>query len=82
MPDKPIKELLTDVIEKANQIHQGLYGVAGTDDKGMSGDLKELVKQVTSANGKRAKLEIKYWCLIGFLGGTGLLEGFEIIDIF
>jgi hypothetical protein len=60
MTDDQINELF----KKVNQIHQGLYGVAGTEEKGMLGDFKELCKagenretRLTVVEGKVTNLE-------------------------
>lgn len=64
------------------EVHQGLFGVEGTDDKGMIGDFKGLEKHVRergqNVNGEFAvvhnritKLSTKVWLIIGLLGSSG-----------
>lgn len=64
------------------EVHQGLFGVEGTDDKGMVGDFKDLrihVKErglnvngrIDEVHNRITKLSTKVWLIIGLLGSSG-----------
>ena len=57
------------------EVHQGIWGVKGTEDKGLMGDFKELKEAVKEQNGRHHKLSKKVNILIGALVGSGLLTG-------
>ncbi len=63
------------------EVHQGMYGVEGTDDKGLVGDLKELVKEARIQNGRVSKNSRRINIIVGVLIGTGILTGLEAADI-
>lgn len=58
----------------AQETHQALLGIPGTDDKGLVGDVKEIKTQLNSLNGRVRKNErdITYGkALLGLSGGIG-----------
>ncbi len=61
------------------EIWQGMYGVDGTEDKGLIGDFKELrvdygeFKKFT--NGRLNKMSTRFKILVSFLIGSGVLGG-------
>ncbi len=70
--------------QKLQEVHQGIFGVLGTDDKGLIGDIREIKNSVCETNGKVRKLTIRFWFLLGLIIGTGVLTlsnslGFMII---
>ena len=78
MPDKPNKQLI-------QELHQGIYGGPGTEDMGMIGDVKELVKTIKDQNTRVRKNEVKIskiWGIligVGVIGGTGLGLGIKTL---
>lgn len=75
MPDKTEKELI-------QELHQGVYGIPGTEEKGLIGDVKDLIGVIQIQNGRIGKNEqhiSRIWGIligVGAVGGTGL--GFGI----
>ena len=45
----------TKIEQKVNEMHTVMLGVPGTEEKGLAGDLKELVIQVKGINGSVKK---------------------------
>ena len=78
--DKTQKELL-------QELHQGVYGIKDTIEKGLLGDVKELVIQVKLQNDRIRKNErriYKMWGVligVGFAAGTGVGLGLRILGI-
>ncbi len=68
MADKSNKQLI-------QELHQGIYGVPGTEDKGMIGDMKDLVVTVKKQNARIGKTENGISKLKGILIGVGILGG-------
>jgi len=66
MPEKTQKKMIQEV-------HQGLFGVEGTDDKGLVGDVKELEKYVRTQNSRVTKMEGKQKLVYGLIIGAGVL---------
>jgi len=64
------------------EIWQGVYGVPNTDDKGMCGDIKLMLKKNGEQDKRITKIEVFVATLSGLLVGTGILESFNIINIF
>ena len=66
--------------EYSKQVHQAMFGVAGTEDTGLVGDMKKLVKHVETQNGRIRKLELKVVVLGAAMtvllgsGGYGLFQ--------
>ena len=65
--------------EKLNAVYMAVLGIPGTDNKGMSGDMRDLRKFVTESVkticDNHDKLKAVVYGLIWFLTGTGLLTG-------
>lgn len=77
------------------ETHQGLFGVEGTEDKGLVGDIKEIKSDVGTMkrdmNGKFdevhkrvSKLSTKVWLIVGVLvssgGGVGIWQLIEKLN--
>jgi len=69
MADKTQKEL-------TRELHQGMYGVKDTEDKGLIGDVKFLTKLVLEQNGRIRKNSRLIYIMYGILAASGL--GFGI----
>lgn len=69
MPEKTQKEL-------TRELHQGMYGVKGTEDKGLIGDMKFLTKLVLEQNGRVRRNSRLVYIMYGVLAASGL--GFGI----
>ena len=67
--------------EIAREVHQAVLGVNGTDDRGLVGDLKELVKLFREQNGRVRRNTLKITAIIFLLVGTGIVGGLEIADV-
>ena len=59
---------LEQIDSKTDKIYQGLYGVPGTDDKGMCGQLKAVEEG-------HATLNRNFWVLVALLVGLGIIGG-------
>ena len=60
------------------EVHQGLYGVKGTEEKGLLGDFKDLSDEFkTHCKDNDKTKTVLYW-LIGVLIGAGVLTGGSI----
>ena len=69
MADKTQKEL-------TQELHQGMYGIASTEDKGLIGDMKFLTKLVLKQNERVRKNSRLIYIMYGILAASGL--GFGI----
>ena len=69
------EEWRVTILEKLNQIHQGLYGVPGTDDKGFCGRVKDLEEDHDALKSKVENQRNRLSTLIGLLIGAGVLGG-------
>jgi len=59
----------------AYEVHQAMFGVEGSDEKGMVGDIKEIRADVKLQNGRVAKMELKIKQLYGILIGVAFAGG-------
>jgi len=73
-PKMTPEEAIYDVRERMVRIETVLTGVPNTDDKGLVGTVKDTTKKV-------GKLEIRFWILVAFLVGSGVLNGFAIMEL-
>ena len=53
--------------KKIDETHQGLFGVEGTDDRGLVGDIKEIKQLIQEQNGRYRTLSKKVYYLYGFI---------------
>ena len=56
-------------------VHQGIWGVEGSDDKGLVGDVKEIKADVKNQNGRVSKVEGKIRYIYGLIVGAALAGG-------
>lgn len=71
MPEKTQRELI-------QELHQSVHGVPGTVDRGLAGDVKDLVKLVIDQNDRVRKGEQKISKIWGILIGVGTASGIAI----
>lgn len=57
------------------ETHQGMFGVPGTEDKGLVGDVREIKREVKATNSRVAKLENKQRYMWGVMVGAAGLGG-------
>ncbi len=57
------------------EVHQAVLGVPDSDDKGLVGDVKELVKTVKEQNSRIRKNEVRISRIVGILIGMSVLGG-------
>lgn len=57
------------------EVHQGMFGVEGSDDKGLVGDMKETKADVKNQNGRVTKVEGKIRYIYGMIVGAALAGG-------
>ena len=57
------------------RVHQGMFGVEGTDDKGLVGDVKEIKATVKEQNSRVTKVEGKIRYIYGLIAGAALAGG-------
>ena len=57
------------------ELHQGVYGVPGTNEQGLCGDMRDLVKEVRTQNSRVRIVERRVAWLRGVLIGAGALGG-------
>jgi len=72
---KTQKELIEDLKDLTQQLIQGIYGIPGTEEKGLLGDVKDLIQEVKTQNSRVKKNEqmiVKIW---GVLIGAGTILG-------
>ena len=55
-----------------HDIWKGIYGIPGTDERGMAGDIKEIVEQQRIQNGSILRNTIWRRVIIG-VGGTSII---------
>jgi len=65
MADKTQKELM-------QELHQGMCGISGTEDKGLIGDMKFLTKLVLKQNSRIRKNSRLIYIMYGALAASGL----------
>ena len=69
------RKILEEIRFAVAEIKQGVYGVFGTDDKGIYGDIKTLCKEINDVNHRQRKLSKVVWVLYGVViasGGAGV----------
>ena len=71
---------MTD-LEMIRQVHQAIFGLSDTDEKGMVGDIKEIKKTVAEVCSDQTKLQGKVNNFIWFLAGTGVLSVGTIVKL-
>jgi len=74
MPEKTQKQLIQEV-------HQGIYGVPHTEERGVLGDIKDIKTAIKEQNGRVRRNSKLIYVIIGVLMGTGVLGGLEIADV-
>ena len=57
------------------EVHQGMFGVEGSDDKGLVGDMKETKADVKNQNGRVTKVEGKIRYIYGMIVGAAVAGG-------
>jgi len=57
------------------EVHQGMFGVEGSDDKGLVGDMKETKADIKNQNGRVTKVEGKIRYIYGMIVGAALAGG-------
>lgn len=62
--------------ELMRELHQGMYGIKDTEDKGLIGDMKFLTKLVLEQNGRTRKNSRLIYIMYGVMAASGL--GFGI----
>lgn len=67
--------------EMTQEVHQGMFGVEGTEDNGLVGDFKDLVGELRKINGRVSRNSRLIFISVGVLTGTGILGGLEIADV-
>lgn len=60
------------------ETHQGMFGVGGTEDKGLIGDVKEIKRDL---NGRVSRNSRLIFIIIGILIALGAVSGAEAADI-
>jgi len=59
----------------AYEVHQAMFGVEGSDEKGMIGDIKEIRADVKAQNGRVRTMENKMKQLYGMIIGAACAGG-------
>lgn len=75
MVDKTQKEL-------TRELHQGVYGVPDTDDRGLVGDVKEVLKLIKEQNGKISKNTHRIYYQAGGSAVLLVLIGWLLVTTF
>ncbi len=75
------EDAIYDTRERMVRMETVLIGVEGTDDKGLVGTVRGNTEDLNSTRKKVGRLELKFWLLVGLLGGTGILGGFGLANI-
>jgi len=57
------------------EVHQGMFGVDGSDEKGLVGDMKETKEDVKKQNGRVTKIEGRIKYMYGLIIGAALAGG-------
>ena len=65
MTDQENKQL-EELTEKVDRVYQGLFGIPGTEEKGMCGRLNDVCSET-------ATLKRNFFILCAFLVGSGIL---------
>jgi hypothetical protein len=77
MENRPNKDLIRET-------HQAVFGVPGTEEKGISGDIKEIKDLIVAQNGRYRKLSNRVWYLYGALGigggGAGIFGLIKLVS--
>ena len=68
MPDKSQKQMIYET-------HQAMFGVEGSEDYGLVGDVKEIKTNVKVQNMRVSKLEGKVARIYGMIAGAALVGG-------
>jgi len=61
--------------EMAHDVYQAMFGVEGSDEKGMVGDIKEIRADVKAQNGRVRTMENKMKQLYGMIIGAACAGG-------
>ena len=75
------KEQLKQVCEDTVKIKTVLLGIPNTTEKGLAGDIKDIKEYLTIVDKKYNKLSQKFYILVSFLAGSGVL-GIGVWGIF
>lgn len=69
--------------EMLHELYQAVVGIPdNSDDNGLIGDVKELIKAVKIQNGRISKNRLMIVSLISLLIGTGILEATNVTQMF
>lgn len=74
MTEKTQKQMIQET-------HQGMFGVEGTDDKGLVGDVKDIKSEIKEQNGRVRKNSKMIYIIVGVLVVVGAAGGLEISEI-
>ena len=72
-----IEEIHTTVV----QLKTVLVGVAGTDDKGLVGEVRENKAYSSTLAEKHRKLSLRVWILISTLVASGIVRAGELANV-
>ena len=75
-------ELLVGLHTTITEVKTAVVGIAGTDERGMAGDIKEIKDTLKKQNGRIARNRNGLIALTAFLCGLGVLEWQDVIHIF
>lgn len=80
-PPKTQKEAIFDMAERLIRVETVLTGVPNTDEKGLTGTVKQNCEKIEAVRKKIERLEGRFILLIGLLLGSGVLGGFGISQL-
>lgn len=85
MPQRPPnmtpEDAIYEVRERMVRIETVLTGIPNSDDKGLVGTVNGNHDDIDATRKKVGRLEIRFWLLVGLLGGTGVLGGVGLAKI-
>lgn len=74
-------EAIYDVRERMVRVETLMVGVPGTSDRGLAGKVVDNCDNLDATRKKVGRLELKFWLLVGLLGGSGILGGVGLANL-
>lgn len=74
-------EAIYDVRERMVRVETLMVGVPGTSDRGLAGKVADNCDNLDATRKKVGRLELKFWLMVGLLGGSGILGGVGLANL-
>lgn len=80
-PNMTPEQAIFEIRERMIRVETIVTGVPNTADKGLVGTVRKTCEDLDATRKKLGRLEIRFWVLVAFLVGSGVMNGFAIVKL-